>query len=492
MGRLLGVGPLGGKQVDEPSVSHVAPSSPNGLPEGSKGGPSATRPEPGATAAALPGASPLLAGLDLVHIGFDDEGTTAPLPNQGVARLSVDPALQRIAQGILAGRHLPEAAIVMVDPVTGRVLVYASHVESGGPRDLCARAIAPAASVFKVVTGTALVDTADMGPETRECYAGGGEQRIVAGDLEENPRRDRWCITLSNAMGRSINPVFARLALRRLKPKDLELTAQAYGFGQKVPFDVDVEPSALQIPGDRLEYARTAAGFFHTTLSPLQAAAMSTTLARGGEAIRLHVVREALDAQGKAIYTEPDKPSVRRVLKPETAQAVVAMMEHTVTEGTAYRAFRDSSGRPFLRGIPVAGKTGTLSDHETGRLFTWFTGFAPSHAVAVEGDVKPVAIAVLVVNNPAWNVKANVVAREMLRAYFAQQNLEHITAPGAALSGRRPRRRAALHALRAGNENSENQGRDRDRDRTRVALALGRSQPVLSATASSRPRTSSR
>jgi hypothetical protein len=31
---------------------------------------------------------------------------------------------------------------------------------------------------------------------------------------------------------------------------------------------------------------------------------------------------------------------------------------------------------------------------------------------------KQVSIAVLVVNQPTWHVKANVLAREMLRAYF--------------------------------------------------------------------------
>ncbi|WP_394833946.1 penicillin-binding protein [Pendulispora rubella] len=455
-------GASGSDQVEESSASHVAPTSPDGK---------APRPETSASAAGFAGAPSALAGLDLLHIAFDDEGTTAPLPNQGVARLSLDPELQRMANSLLASRHLPLAAVVMVDPTTGHVLAYASHVESGPARDLCAEASAPAASVFKIVTGTALVDAEGLGPDARECYAGGGMQRIHALDLEDNPRRDRWCITLSDAMGKSINPVFARLALRRLKPKSLEEAALAYGFGQKVPFDVDVQPSSLELPPEPLEYARTAAGFFHTTLSPMQAAAISTTLARGGEAVRLRIVREAMDGEGKPIFAEPEKPSLRRIMKPETAQAVATMMEHTITEGTSYRAFRDGAGRPFLRGIAVAGKTGTLSDHESGRLFTWFTGFAPSRPVA---NVKPVAIATLVVNDPAWSIKANVVAREMLRTYFAQQGVEHVSRPGVATAGN-PRRtpKPATGPSR--------------REHAKTAA-----QPVLSAMASSRPRTSRR
>ena len=43
--------------------------------------------------------------------------------------------------------------------------------------------------------------------------------------------------------------------------------------------------------------------------------------------------------------------------------------------------------------------------------------------------VKGVAIAVLVVNLPTWQVKANVVAREMLHAYFAEQKVPGLLRP---------------------------------------------------------------
>ena len=39
------------------------------------------------------------------------------------------------------------------------------------------------------------------------------------------------------------------------------------------------------------------------------------------------------------------------------------------------------------------------------------------------------AVAVLVVNGPSWRVKANVVAREMLQAYFAEQKVPGVSRP---------------------------------------------------------------
>jgi hypothetical protein len=50
-----------------------------------------------------------------------------------------------------------------------------------------------------------------------------------------------------------------------------------------------------------------------------------------------------------------------------------------------------------------------------------------------------VAVAALVVNGPMWQVKANVIARDTLRAYFAEQGAEGVTRPSVAAVARRKR-----------------------------------------------------
>lgn len=376
------------------------------------------------SAAAIPPLPPM-AGLDLAHIGIDDTGASAQLSDHRLARLTVDPVLQRAAVNLLAAHKLPEAALVLIDTATGHVLAYASHLENGTARDLCVEATAPAASVFKIITGAALVETAGMTPDTRQCY-NGGEQRILPSDLEDDPRRDRWCSSLGGAMGRSINTVFARLALKNVKPNVLEDTAKSFGFGEPVPFEVAVQPSTLRLPPDPLGYARTAAGFWNSTLSPMEAAYISTTLARGGEPIRPNIVSALTDPGGAVLWSAPAAPTLKRAVLPATAQALTTMMERTVSDGTCYRAFHDAKGTAFLPGIVVAGKTGTLTDDRAHRFYTWFTGFAPSRPIP---GVKTVAIAVLVVNLPTWQVKANVVARQMLHTYFAEQKVPSVLRP---------------------------------------------------------------
>ena len=376
----------------------------------------------------LPPRSPPLAGVDLTRIALGDDGATAPAADHRVARLTLDPELQRAADRVMAAHHLPEAAMVLVDVASGKLLAYASHIEHGEKRDLCAEATAPSASVFKIVTGAALVEDAGLSPDTRQCYSG-GEQKLLPSDIEDDPRRDRWCTTLAGAMGHSTNAVFAKLALHDLKRTSLETMAARLGYGDSVPFDVPVQASTLTLPPDPLGYARTAAGFWNSTLSPLEAAWLSAIVARGGEAPRLSIVGEVVGEDGGTVYTAPEPSTVRRAMQRDTAQALTRMMEVTVSEGTSYRAFHDGHGLSFLPGVAVAGKTGTLTSAQEQHFYTWFTGFAPSRPIEAGGKVPQVAVAVLVVNRPQWHVKANVLARELLREYFARQHVPGVTAP---------------------------------------------------------------
>ncbi|HXX70328.1 MAG TPA: penicillin-binding transpeptidase domain-containing protein, partial [Polyangiaceae bacterium] len=297
--------------------------------------------------------------LDLLRIGPAEDGLVAPT-QAGAARLTLDPGLQRAATTLLAAHHLPEAALVLMDVATGRLLAYATHVEHGAARDMCSEATAPSASVFKIVTAAALVEDAHLGAETTQCYSGGAE-KITSLDLIDDPKRDRWCSTLAGAMGRSINTVFARLARSYLEPHELEAMARRFGYGEPLTFDVPVQPSGLRIPSDPLEFARTAAGFWNTTLSPLEAAELSAVVAHRGESVRPRIVDRVEASNGAVVWSAPSPEPSHRVIAPETAEELATMMQRTVAEGTCRRAFHDGVGRAFLPGIPVAGKTGTLT-----------------------------------------------------------------------------------------------------------------------------------
>ncbi len=366
-------------------------------------------------------APPPLTDVDLTKI--DDRGgvATAPAHGERKAELTLSTKVQRAAMAALRGGHVPEGAIVMTEVKTGKVLAWASVVEDGPARDVAAEATAPSASVFKIVTGTALVE-AGLGPNTRQCYSG-GEHQIRASDMVDDKKRDKWCATMTQAMGRSLNTVFARLASKNLDRDKLGAVAGRYGYNQELPFDVKIASSALTFPDDDLGFARTAAGFWNSTMSPFQAITIAMTVANGGEMVRQYIVSSVKDDAGEIYKGPAGRQVVRRVMEESTASQITTMMENTVESGTSYRSFHDRSGKPYLPDVRVAGKTGTLTKPATdGPFYTWFVGFAPSR--------KPeVAISVMVANHLKWRVKATNLACEMLRVYFADKGAPGVKDP---------------------------------------------------------------
>jgi cell division protein FtsI/penicillin-binding protein 2 len=358
---------------------------------------------------------PPLTDVELQYIDDRRDVVVAPAHGKRSAELTLDPVYQRAALTTLRRGQVYEGSVVMTDVKTGRVLVWANH-NHGRPRDLASEATAPAASIFKIVTGAALVEA---GVPLNEKFAySGGDSSITQRELEPDEDRDKYAATLAMAMGRSINTVFARLALAKLDRAKLMGAAQRLGWGLDIPFDVPIAKSTIEIPeNDELELARTAAGFWHTTLSPFQGANLAQTIANNGEMIRSFVVERVLEEDGEVIYQRPQERVVlKRVLDERTAWALARMMEQTVRNGSSFRSFHDRAGRPFLPDIAVAGKTGTLAqkDGSSEVLYTWWVGFAPARDPEV-------AVSVLVANRGAWHVKGTHVAADMLRIYFADQ-----------------------------------------------------------------------
>lgn len=362
-----------------------------------------------------------LAGLDLLRMDVRPRRVTTPLRDGKVAELTVDPVLQRAAMAELKRYKVPEGGVVVMEPSTGKILTWASYVNEGAKFDVNLRAEAPAASVFKVITGAALVEKAGLNAKTEQCYHG-GKSRIVADELVDDERRDKWCATLAIAMGRSLNVVFGRLAQKNLTPDDVTAMGGAFGFGAPIPFPVQNEAPKIDIPVDPLEFARASAGFWHTTLSPLAGALIAQTVANRGVTLEPRIVK-AVYKDSEKVWEETRGPStLRRTVKPETATELGTMMLETVSNGSAYKSFHDKYGKAYLPDIAVAGKTGTLMRQKDGRFYTWFVGYAPA-------DKPEVAISALVVNTPTWAIKGPELARNVLRAYFAKKGAKGVTAP---------------------------------------------------------------
>jgi len=374
-----------------------------------------------AVGAAKSNEPPSLDGLDLLRLDMRPQRVMAPLKDGRSAELTLDPGLQRAARAQMQKYRIPESGVVVMDVKTGKLLAYASHVNDGEKFDVNVRAGAPAASIFKVITGAALVEKGGLNSETEQCYHG-GKSRILPAELQDDPRRDKWCATVAIAMGRSLNVVFGRLAQKHLTPEDVAAMGGAFGFGAPVPFAVANETPKIEIPQEPIEFARASAGFWHTSLSPLLGVSIAQTVANGGVTLEPRIVAGVMKGNDELWRDERAPRVLRRAIKMETAAEVSRMMRETVANGSGFKSFHDEKGRPYLPGVSVAGKTGTLTDYKENRFYTWFVGFAPAEAPEV-------AISTLVVNTPSWTIKAPQLARDVLRAYFAKKGTKGVSPP---------------------------------------------------------------
>lgn len=319
---------------------------------------------------------------------------------------TLDASLERAAERLLRGAKPVEGAVVAVEPKSGRVLAFRALTSSGSSFDVLTQARLPAASLFKVVTTTALLETTSISLQDQVCI-NGGLHGIERRHLEPARGPGSECGRFAWALGHSKNAVFAQLATRLLTREDLLRTAERLGFNAKLGLDdgeQQAEVGRLTVPYNDLEFARAAAGFQGSSLSPLGAAYVMTLIARGGApvALRLHEPND----------TAPASLPQAAPFSARTAQRLTRMLEVTVETGTSRGAFTAPDGKRYLPGIRVAGKTGTLRPAEGEDTMTsWFVGFAPSRSPEI-------VVTVMLVNGHTYRRKANELARDLLRTYF--------------------------------------------------------------------------
>lgn len=344
-------------------------------------------------------AAPLAPGLDLLSLASPGEdGRLWAQHKDGNEALTISVLLQKELTDLLKLYQTPYAAVVAIEPATGRVLAMAEHSEADpGLRGLCTRALYPAASIFKIVTAAALLELG-VSPEATTCFHGG--KRKLTPALLQDSQKDLRCDTMASAMASSSNVVFGKLAQQHLDAPKLLAMAKAWRFNTPVPFPVPTDVSLAGIPEDGFGLAQAGAGFGDVFLSPLHGALLASAAANGG-IWRAPVLFEC-DA--------PKEPGEgERVMSVSAAAQLQAMLSQTVKSGTARRIFHE-------RGFSLsdaAGKTGSLADKKPFRDYSWFVGYAPAT------DPK-IAVAAVIVNDPYWRIRATWLGREAMRLYLSR------------------------------------------------------------------------
>ncbi len=334
------------------------------------------------------------------------EGVT---PDGNKVTLSIDPRLQREVFELFRRFDPPFGIFAAVEPGTGRVVSLVGY-RRGGESDpgLALKAIYPAASLIKVITASAAVEKGGVDPEAAISYCG----NIYTVSRKANHLREGCgnSMTLGEAIGKSANVVMGKVTVNHVGAEGLEEYLAKFGFGQRVPFDLPVEPSRAEVPREEFELARTGAGFGEVYVSPLHMATIMAAIGDNGAMPTPRLIDRIEDRHGLVTY-ESRAEKWRDTVRPETTKALMRMMVKTIEMGTSRRAFGTAEHTPMLRDMEVAGKTGSLSGWNPRMNFEWFAGVAP-----VSGP--KLAIVALVVNDDHWKIKGNYVGKEAFSAYF--------------------------------------------------------------------------
>ena len=237
-------------------------------------------------------------------------------------------------------------------------------------------------STFKVLTAAAaleegLVTTADV----LDCELGGiwiGSRRI----RDHNPF---GLLTMPEVLVKSSNVGIIKIG-SRLGEQRLHSYIKRLGFGTATGVGLPGEVAGLVRPPhqwSRSSFASLSMGQ-EIGVTALQMARLFAVVANGGTLVSPRIVRALRPNGGSEIEFEA-KPAVR-VLSPDTAATMQAILEQVVESGTGRFA--------QIQGYRVAGKTGTAQMINTvsrsyvdGAYLASFCGFAPVNDPALVGVV---------------------------------------------------------------------------------------------------------
>jgi penicillin-binding protein 1B len=276
--------------------------------------------------------------------------TTIDLDLQQLAEAAIKRQLERLDQVYKNQDEKPQAALVALDPQTGKVLAMVggrSYAESQLNRAVDARR--QPGSTFKPFVYAAALESGispvqmftdaprDFVYDKRKIYRpanyGGGYSM-----------RD---VTMRTGLVKSLNVVTVDVAMQTGLARIANLTEK---FGLPKPE----------------RYPALALGT--TEVTPLQLAAAYATFVNGGRRIEPRVIESVNELPGAHTLDFDSKDA--QVINPATAYMITNMLAAVIDHGTGRAA------RGAVKGTAIAGKTGTSRDG-------WFVGFTPNLVCAV-------------------------------------------------------------------------------------------------------------
>jgi cell division protein FtsI/penicillin-binding protein 2 len=334
--------------------------------------------------------------------------------------LTVDRMLEFEAEDVLKQTvdryHAQDGAAIVMRAQTGEILALANY-PNFDPSDYAAssqaswsdRAIADPyepGSTFKMITAAAALDSGkvsldDTFPAVDALEVG---NRIIHNADDGLMASGHSRETLDDIVTFSHNVGAAEVALRVGKQTMYDYIRR-FGLDSTTGIDLPGESAGLIGTPDTWYGSRLATiGFGQgVSITALQLARAYCAIADGGELMRPLIVRSIVASNGKTVKTFAPQPQ-GRVMKPQTAAALLAMLRDVFARGTA-SAIK-------MPGYALAGKTGTAQmvvdgAYVPGAYTASFVGIVPAD--------RPQYVILIKIDRPQGEYYGSIVAAPAFR-----------------------------------------------------------------------------
>jgi cell division protein FtsI (penicillin-binding protein 3) len=368
-----------------------------------------------------------------------------PAPGDSMV-LTIDQNIQFIAERalekVVSETHALRGTVVVEDPHTGEILALATrptfnpndfrHVGHDLLTDPAVSDVYEPGSTFKLVTYSAALDHGVAKP-TDEIDCQGGKITLFGRTIHDD-KSDMGIgtVTVQRALERSSDVAAVKLALR-LGQGTFYSYMRGFGFGDRTGIELPAETRGLLRTPQR--WGATSIGSLaigqEVGVTPVQLAAMVSTIANGGMYLPPHILKaEAMGGEESKLKADPYilrntvsgtlPEGSHRVISEMTSAQMRKMMEGVVLNGTGKEA--------GLNGYSAGGKTGTAQKidvvthtYSKTKHIASFVGIAPVS--------NPAITVAVVIDSPEGNSYYGGAVSAPVFREIAQQTLEYLGIP---------------------------------------------------------------
>ncbi len=303
--------------------------------------------------------------------------------------LTIDYAVQyeveRILREAVAEYGAKSGAIIVMDPMTGRILAMANEPtfspnDYGTVQDVSVFRNSvisdeyECGSVFKPITVAMGLDAGKITPDS--TYTDTGSVKIAEYTIKNSESKVYGTQTMTQVLEQSINTGMIHIE-RLVGNARFKEYLERFGFGAvsgiTLPAEADGDISNLARVNRDIEYYTASFGQ-GIAVTLLQVVAAYGALANGGELMTPHIVEKIVTADGVEQVVEPRV--VHRVISQEASRSIGKMLRNVVVNGHGKRA--------DVPGYVIGGKTGTAQVAKSGakgyddsRTIGTFAGYGP-------------------------------------------------------------------------------------------------------------------